>query len=326
MRGGDPNQFFDRLANGKDVITRADIANPMMQAMFDRMAQNLGITNGQITREQFTAAMQNFRGNRGQGTGPGNGQGQGGSDRIAAMAESSFQALDQNRDGLLNSDEMPEELRVERDKWDTNKDGFIDLAEYKVYFQARVQQWMADRNTNPNPGGGFDPNANGLPPTQTEEEDAKPVVYRAGNLPQGIPPWFAQLDTDQDGQIGLYEWKTSGRSIQEFEQMDRNGDGFLTIDEVMRYEAAQAKKRGNTPGGNVFALGGGGRPGGFGGFGGQNFGGGNGGRPNFGGGGNGGGPNFGPGNFGGRNGGGGGRNGRNGNGRNFGGGTPIPAQ
>src|SRR5205085_4502650 len=132
-----------------------------------------------------------------------------------------------NGDGLLNNDEMPESLRIEREKWDANKDGFIDLAEFKAFFQARMQQVQTER-AGGQQGGLL------IVPTQDEEDEPKPVVYRAGKLPKDIPSWFVQLDTDGDGQIGLYEWKNSGRSLQEFQAMDRNGDGFLTIDEVMR--------------------------------------------------------------------------------------------
>jgi hypothetical protein len=65
-------------------------------------------------------------------------------------------------------------------------------------------------------------------------EDKRPTVYRATNLPKGLPTWFAQLDTDKDGQVGLYEWKTAGRPLSEFQQWDLNGDGFITVEEAMR--------------------------------------------------------------------------------------------
>src|SRR5437588_845670 len=172
-------------------------------------------------------------------------------DRLAngddQWAENMFRRLDSNGDGLLNYDEMPESLRAERDKWDTNKDGFIDLNEYKVYFQAVIQQRMAENGGgNPNwQGGGIQDT--GSPPTPEEEEVKKPDVYHAGNLPKDIPDWFKQIDSDGDGQIGLYEWKVSGRSLDEFRKIDRNNDGFLTIDEVMRYVAEQKKSGGTTP-------------------------------------------------------------------------------
>jgi Ca2+-binding EF-hand superfamily protein len=236
--------MFDRLANGKDVLVRSEL-NPMMQGMFDRMAQRLGVTNGQITREQFLS-LSSQGGNRQPGGGATNADGtQDNSQAINTWAENAFQQFDRNRDGVLNSDEMPEELKAELPKWDTNKDGVIDLNEFKAFFQARVQQMMAERQAMraqsfANGGLGNQWNGAAFPQTPTPaepEEDPRPVVYRAGNLPPNLPPWFRQLDTDQDGQIGLYEWKNSGRPIEEFEKMDRNGDGFLTIDEVLYAES-----------------------------------------------------------------------------------------
>jgi Ca2+-binding EF-hand superfamily protein len=226
----------------------------------------LNITNGQITREQFVTYMQQQRnnwgggggrrGNNGQGPsgpqgatpgGPGNGSGNGGNGP-EQWAEMMFRRLDTNGDGLLNYDEMPESLKAERDKWDTNKDGFIDLNEYKAYFQAVVQQRMAENGGFGNWQGGNGPDLGGVPiPVEEEEVVKKPVVYRAGNLPKDIPDWFKQIDTDGDGQIGLYEWKVSGRSLEEFRKIDRNNDGFLTIDEVMRYVAEQKKGNGGPP-------------------------------------------------------------------------------
>src|SRR5262249_52033775 len=54
----DPGQTFDRLAGGKQILTRDDITNPFMQQMFDRMTAGLNITNGQLTRDQYIQASQ----------------------------------------------------------------------------------------------------------------------------------------------------------------------------------------------------------------------------------------------------------------------------
>jgi hypothetical protein len=112
-----------------------------------------------------------------------------------------------------------------------------------------------------------------LPPANPDDElDRKPTVWRVGKLPPDIPPWFRQYDTDNDGQVGLYEWKAQNQSLDLFLQIDRNGDGFLTIDEVMAWVNKQrgttALANGNGTGTPVAANG----------FGGQAFGG-----PGFGG-------------------------------------------
>jgi Ca2+-binding EF-hand superfamily protein len=258
----DPNQRWDMFARGKDVITRNDV-DPMMQRWFDRMVEQMGITNGQISRQQFLGYMQQRMAGGGPGGGrPGNAApggnsqqgGRGGPDP-SGWAEASFRRLDLNGDGLLNFDEMPETLRAEREKWDTNKDGFIDLNEYKAYIQARVQQFRQERGM----GGWGLPGMPGSDPPPDEEEEKKPVVYRVGNLPKGLPSWFLELDEDQDGQIGLYEWKRSGRSMAEFNQIDRNGDGFLTVDEVLRYvgQSGDGNGNGDSPGTRPSFAGGG---------------------------------------------------------------------
>jgi hypothetical protein len=74
---------------------------------------------------------------------------------------------------------------------------------------------------------------------QEPDPERQPAAYRAGKLPRGLPAWFAQLDRDGDGQVGLYEWKQADRPIDEFEAMDLNGDGFLTAEEVLRFLKAQ---------------------------------------------------------------------------------------
>lgn len=47
-----------------------------------------------------------------------------------------------------------------------------------------------------------------------------------------LPQWFHQVDADGDGQIGLYEWRTSGRPVEAFRRIDRNGDGIVTVNEL----------------------------------------------------------------------------------------------
>jgi len=315
-RGGgrDPGAAFDAMANGKPVLTKADVTNPFMQSMFDQIVQASGSTNGQITRDQWVAAMpqiqQQLGGRMGRGGqagtaapsqaapgaqtpanpfaqgmpggnwgGPnggnanwaggnggnragrngGNGNwagGNGGNWNPDAMADMRFRQLDTNGDGLLNTDEMQadETLLAERDKWDTNNDGFIDQAEFREYFKARIQQFQAN-----GPGG------TPLLPGQDDTEK-KPTVYRAGKLPPNLPPWFLQYDTDGDGQVGLYEWKAAGQDIARFEALDLNGDGFLTVEEVLRSpEVVQAGGRGSPGTAGALAMGQGpGAPGAFG--------------------------------------------------------------
>ena len=167
----DPSMIFNMLSGGKDYLSETDyLANPMVTARdpnakdhIEAFMQRNGITNGQLTRDQFAQFF--------------------------------------------------EERRTER--------------------QAERAAQNPDSTQAPDaPGATTDPNAD--PGDEPVIEDKRPTVYRATNLPKGLPTWFAQLDMDKDGQVGLYEWKQGGRSQSEFQSWDLNGDGFITVEEAMR--------------------------------------------------------------------------------------------
>src|SRR5207244_8181598 len=49
------------------------------------------------------------------------------------------------------------------------------------------------------------------------------------------PTWFSELATNDEAQIFLFDWRAAGKRDEEFFAMDRNGDGILTVDEVLSY-------------------------------------------------------------------------------------------
>jgi len=51
---------------------------------------------------------------------------------------------------------------------------------------------------------------------------------------RGVPVWFIQRDKNGDGQLSMLEYDPtlSPRGLAEFGRLDKNGDGFLTPDEV----------------------------------------------------------------------------------------------
>jgi hypothetical protein len=56
----------------------------------------------------------------------------------------------------------------------------------------------------------------------------------ASRLPANAPKWFREYDTDGDGQVSLAEWTARGHSVEDFQKADLNGDGFITLKELMR--------------------------------------------------------------------------------------------
>lgn len=242
MMGGNPDDLFNQFSKGKDVIRRDDL-DPMAQMFFDRATRQMNITNGQITRAQFKDAFSQVQARMQNGGGPGNMGGPPSAEMQDRFAEQRFRSYDKNNDGLLSSEEMPEALRNERDKWDANKDGFIDLNEFKGYFKSRFEQ----RNDRPEAASPSQDQTNTttLPGQEPVFNLDRPTVFRAGHLPKELPDWFKQLDTDNDGQVGLYEWVRGGKSISEFRDMDISDDGFIIAEEVLRVQ------RGNRPAGTT---------------------------------------------------------------------------
>lgn len=92
-----------------------------------------------------------------------------------------------------------------------------------------------------------------------DPDDALPNVLRYGKTPKELPSWFIELDADKDAQIGLYEWRAAGKSVEEFLEKDLNGDGFLTADEVLKSPGAGSGSTSKTDGAsksNPFSRGG----------------------------------------------------------------------
>jgi Ca2+-binding EF-hand superfamily protein len=263
--GGDPGQMFDRMSGGRPTLNRSDL-DPGRQAFFDILAKAGGVSGDTMTRQQFSAAFSRMNGGGGgpmvfsmRGDGGGGRGGFGGD--INSRAENAFRRMDTDQDGLLQFEEMSDRLRENWKEYDLNKDGAISLDEFKAY--------MADMAAQRAENGGFGrgsldglPGVDGRPPA---EEIRKPVVYRAGQLPKNIPDWFEELDTDRDGQVGLYEWVKGGRSVEEFQRYDRNDDGFITVEEVMADLRAQNRQPGDTT--SMYASANNGQTGGRGGMG-----------------------------------------------------------
>lgn len=65
-----------------------------------------------------------------------------------------------------------------------------------------------------------------------EEEEVE--VVRHDNLPEDAPSFWAELDTDRDAQLSLFEWRTGGRPVEEFVARDANSDGYLILEEYTR--------------------------------------------------------------------------------------------
>ncbi len=281
--GFDPGAIFDRMARGQPTMRIADMR--FGRETVEAWAQKNGVTNGLLTRDQYVAysqspeaaqareqMMQRFRGGQG---GPGSSPSPGGGERERDRGdrdrgdrdrwmEESFRRRDQNGDGFLNYDEMTDTLKAEREKWDVNKDGQIDANEWRDYVRAFAEQRREEGSWSRGSSEREGDRGDGSPPPDKPklDVDKKVVVYRAGKLPPNLPKWFGEYDGNLDAQVALFEWKDKNGTVEDFQKMDLNADGFVTAEELLKVttlakkdEAAPGAAPG-APGSNPYSRGG----------------------------------------------------------------------
>src|SRR6266542_5883566 len=124
-----------------------------------------------------------------------------------------FRLLDRDGDGLLSYEEMTENLKAEKDKWDANRDGQIDLIEWREYLAAVLAQQRlsaADASDRARPRGGLEQTRGQrarAPSRGRRELGTVPSPLRAlggntppgQNAPAGPPP---QTIASLRGQVG----------------------------------------------------------------------------------------------------------------------------
>jgi Ca2+-binding EF-hand superfamily protein len=203
----DPIGIFEALDRNKDgQVTKEDATDRRSWERVDGYVRRAGAADGRLTREAFLKAYQQEVEERLRGRGRG-----------AVLGETNdlFRGVDRNSDNYLDREECRRAPRLyaELTRWDTNGDGYIASREFRNYIEiVSLEERM--RVNPPQPRSG-----RGAPAVSA------PVV-------PVLPDWFKELDRDGDAQIGLYEWQ--GRPQEEFMGMDRNRDGLLTREEVLR--------------------------------------------------------------------------------------------
>jgi len=208
-RGGggyDPKLRFDKMAGTNGYIVIAEV-NEFFREPMVKFAKDNNITNGKLTFEQYKqySEQRQKEGGGGKKGGKG-GYGKGGGNSGGGMMDglrSMFAPKDQTKDKAADARPATSSKPAEK---------------------APSSPSITSRTV------------------MEDELERRPVVYRPGNLPPGLPAWFEKLDKDKDGQVDLGEWRLAGKKISDFEAIDLNKDGLLTPDEVLLHEAQNGRE------------------------------------------------------------------------------------
>jgi hypothetical protein len=157
-------------------------------------------------------------------------------------SERFFGYLDRNKDGKLDSDEvrrMPSSVREAFANADFSVDRGISKEDF-IREMPRIMEQMRkkrDEERSKKEQGSKKPETRKEEPRREDsKKSSKSATYSPKKWPKitvDIPSRFADGDSDQDGQIGLYEWrKWKPEEKYHFPVYDINQDGFLTPREL----------------------------------------------------------------------------------------------
>jgi Ca2+-binding EF-hand superfamily protein len=195
-------------------------------------------------------------------------------ERFRRWAEVMMRQQDRNRNGRLERDEWNERWGDFREA-DRNRDGAVrsdELARRLAAFSQNRSVWdrsRSDRSSDSRPSRS---NSSGSSGSDSDSNDSDgPKSYRLltplERLPEGLPDWFAQKDTNSDGQVAMSEYEPSGfwtaSAVDRFARFDLNRDGMITPGECLealgQSEAGSEVAAAGVPG--QLARANGGRPG-----------------------------------------------------------------
>jgi len=143
---------------------------------------------------------------------------------------------------------MQEEMRAARDREASGggRSGYSRDGRSSYYSRGSSDGRSSYYSRSGSSYGRYDPRSSSSSsrPDSRQQEKSKPKTKRPPKRkPQpritvDLPTKFSEVDTNKDGQIGLYEWDRA--KYKEFFEMDKNHDGFLTPRELTTTTVAAA--------------------------------------------------------------------------------------
>jgi hypothetical protein len=106
-----------------------------------------------------------------------------------------------------------------------------DRREQMQSFFSRMREQRGGDSGGDSRGGSRGGGREGSSRSRSSRQPQKPKPKPKPRITVDLPEQYASQDLDNDGQLGLYEWKLS--AIAQFRSLDANSDGFLTPRELL---------------------------------------------------------------------------------------------
>ena len=194
---------FDQAVGKRESLPLAD-ADPTGLVFMFRHADRNG--DGKLTRRELSEYMDILR----RGTHAGL------TVRMHDLGKGIFTVLDADGDGRLTSREM-------KDAWSRLKPFDKDGRGVAPADLPRTLRLTLELGSNPWFGGGM-------------RETPPPLAPRTATK---APVWFRKMDRNNDGDVSRKEWLGTDA---DFEAIDADGDGLISVAEAIAFEAKKRKK------------------------------------------------------------------------------------
>ena len=158
-------------------------------------------------------------------------------DADTRQAQETFNRYDRNKNGFIDQDELSSRWSGNPMDFDQNRDGRLSVSELAVRYARRRIDDEGRRDSRDNRRSQQRPSTPSPDDLIVKDRFEGKVSYKRAEpkLPDGLPGWFAERDTNNDGQVRMSEYATDWNDdvVTQFYEFDRNFDGVITPEEAL---------------------------------------------------------------------------------------------
>ena len=144
-----------------------------------------------------------------------------------------FDRFDQDQDGMIAPEEVPERIRERMAKADANEDGAIDVQEFKAHLQKAMMRRGNGRQFSGRPGQGMEGNGTGPMPRRRQagqQNDRPKMTFRN---PENLDADQVMAFLDKNGSGALEKSELPRMMSSKRQKIDSDGDEVISKKELV---------------------------------------------------------------------------------------------